>query len=309
MIDLHTHTIYSDGNLTPSELIGKAKEVGLTALSLTDHDNVDGIKEALEEGQKLGIEVIPGIEFTSYDKLDRESHLLGYFIDYQNLKLKEILAIYKKNREKRAYQVAEKLSQIGYLLEVADIKKFCLGAIASPAIARGVIENPANRKKLIQDFGQIPSIAAFIPAFLTRGKPGYVRNTALEPQEVINYIHKFGGLAVLAHPCWNLVTEENGKLLFDRGKELKKLVEYGLDGLEVWAHRGTEKATRECVDYFSSVAKKYNLLMTGGSDYHGYPGLGKDLGFKDFYLKIPYEVLEKLKAKKSNYQTPMVNGQ
>src|SRR3989304_8146355 len=126
------------------------------------------------------------------------------------------------------------------------------------------------------------------------GAPAYEPREALTPKEAIELIHKAKGIAVLAHPCLTLAKKEGNRLVFD-DKEFRQLVKAGIDAVEALAHRETEKDTKICVEHFTNLAKKYKLLVTGGSDFHGFGSAGKELGFANFYLKVPYSVLEDLK--------------
>lgn len=299
--DLHTHTIYSDGLLTPSELVKRAKEIGLSSISITDHDSITGLEEAISEGKRIDLEVIPGIELTAYDEKETEFHILGYLIDYQNEQLRENLEEFKKEREIRAEQVLANLNEIGFSVTMEEVKAFSKGVIVLPAIAQAVVANKNNQERLEKEFGTIPEVGTFIRAYLIVGKPAYVKRKSHTPQEIIGIIHRFGGLAVLAHPGWSIVSADSeGVFKFDERGDLNKLVNFGLDGVEVYAHRDQEEATRTCVEYFERAAKEKNLLLTGGSDFHGHKGLGKNLGYQDFYLKVPEQLVNILKdAKKA----------
>jgi predicted metal-dependent phosphoesterase TrpH len=172
------------------------------------------------------------------------------------------------------------------------------GTIVKPHIAHCVINKQENEDKLIADFGKIPTTGEFIEKYLNPDGLAYVAREAATPQEAIDLIHSAGGLAVLAHPCWNLTEKIKSRLVF-ADHWVKTLVDLGLDGIEVYAHRDTEVDTKKCVEHFEALAEKFHLVKTGGSDFHGFGSAGKQLGFKDFYLKVPYEVLTNLKKRKS----------
>lgn len=293
-IDLHTHTIHSDGALTPEELVKKAKETSLAAISIADHANTDGIDPAVKIGKKLEVEIVPAVEITSYPTPETEHHILGYFVDYKNEKFQKVLAEIRKTREERSKKVIKNLNDLGYQINFGDVKRVASGTIVAPHIAWSVISDRENHSKLKKEFGEIPDTGEFIRKYLVPGAPAYEPREALTPKEAIDLIHSVGGLAVLAHPCWTLVRKD-GDLAFD-DTEFGQLVKDGIDGVEAIAHRENEGDTKECVEHFTKLAKKYKLVITGGSDFHGFGSAGKNLGFEGFYLKVPYQVLEDLKS-------------
>mgnify|MGYP000008082065 CR=1 FL=1 len=298
-IDLHTHTVHSDGALRPEELVKKASELGLAAIAISDHENTDGLEEAIESGEKYGVEVVPAVEISSYPDPLTEHHILGYYIDYKDAGLQKIFKKLQDGREKRAKKVIDNLNKLGYQINFGDVKAAASGTIVQPHIAWSVITDLENRAKLKKDFGTVPDTGEFIRKYLIPGAPAYEARETLKPKEAVELIHKVGGVAAFAHPCWTTVTKENNKLVFD-DKKFEQLVKAGVDGVEVLAHRGSEEDTRECVEHFTALAEKYKLVVTGGSDYHGFGSAGKSLGFTDFYLKVPYRVLEELKLRHRN---------
>ena len=295
-IDLHTHTIHSDGALTPDELVKKAKEINLVTIAVADHENIDGIEAAERAGKKLGVEIIPAVEITSHPNPETEHHILGYFINYKDKKFLNELSKIQKIREERSKKVIKNLNGLGYLINFGDLRSATSGTIVAPHIAFSVITDVENHKKLKKEFGSIPTTGEFIQKLLIPGAAAYEPREALTPKEAVDLIHSVGGVAVLAHPCWTIAKKESGKLTFN-DMEFKNVVEVGIDGVEALAHRENEKDTRECVEHFTHLAKKYNLVVTGGSDFHGMGSAGKALGFSDFYLIIPYSILEELKKK------------
>ncbi|MEX0616963.1 MAG: PHP domain-containing protein [Candidatus Woykebacteria bacterium] len=298
-IDLHTHTIYSDGGLAPSQLVEKAKEIGLIVIAVSDHESTDGVDEAIRKGKKLGVEVVPAVEITSYPTPLTEHHILGYFVDCGNKNLQDELAKIRRVREERSKKVIEKLNSLGFQINFGDVKALSSGTIVAPHIAWSIVGDAENHKKLKKEFGQVPDTGEFIRKYLIPGAPAYVAREAMTPKEAIDLIHEAGGIAVVAHPCWTLVEKKEGKLEFDDAG-FGDLVEDGIDGVEALAHRENEEDTKKCVEHFSKLAEKNNLVVTGGSDFHGFGSAGKNLGFVDFYLKVPYEILENLKLRIHN---------
>ncbi len=295
-IDLHTHTIYSDGGLTPNGLIVKAKEIGLKAVAIADHDNVAATEVALIKGAELGIEVVPAIELTAYVNEDTDFHILGYFINQRDRNLRDKLETYQKEREEKSKKVVANLNKLGFKIDFQEVKKLAKGTIAQPHLAYIIVNKAENSEKLIKEFGEVPSTGEFIREYLATGAKAYEPRSAASPQEAIELIHIAGGVAVLAHPCWNLTKKDGNKLVFD-DSWIEKLVKMGLDGIEVYAHRENKEDTEKCIEHFEKLADKMKLVKTGGSDYHGFGSAGKDLGFDDFYLKIPTSVLEDLRSR------------
>ncbi len=296
-VDLHTHTIHSDGALTPEELVREAKKLNLAAVAIADHENTQGIDEAISVGKKLGVEIVPAVEITSYSDPLTEHHILGYFINYKDRDFQKTLSEIRKVREERSKKVVKNLNSLGYEINFGDLKALASGTIVAPHIAWVVINDPVNRGELKKEFGGTPDTGEFIRKYLVPGAAAYEPRKALTPREAVGLIHKVGGLAVLAHPCWTMVKKEAGRLSFDDEK-FGEVVKAGLEGVEALAHRETEADTKKCIEHFTKLAKKYKLRISGGSDFHGFGSAGKDLGFEGFYLNIPYSVLEELKGKK-----------
>jgi hypothetical protein len=242
--DLHTHTNYSDGIFTPAELVRRAKQKGLQYIAVTDHDNVEGIAEAVETGKEAGIEIIPGVELSTEYK-GREVHILGYFFDYHNEELLEYLREFRILRRERAEKIVHKLNAMNIPLKFADVVDKVEGnvSIGRPHIAFALIEN-----NYINNYYE-----AFIK-YIGDGKPAYEKKKNLPTHEAIKLITKTGGLSFVAHP---------GKAI--RDDALIEIIEQGIDGIEV-IH---PSHSPEYVNYFQDFASQYFLLESGGSDFHG----------------------------------------
>lgn len=289
-IDLHTHSTASDGALTPKELVKKAKRTGLSALAITDHDQVGGVDEGLETGKEFQLEVIPGIEITSYLNIKQKScefHILGYFIDYNNKALLDYLKKVNKGRVERAKKMVNALSKMGFDIDWTAVRIKAQGAVGRPHIAKAVMEAEKNLQKLEKDFGYMPTVSDFIGEYLVSGKPAYFEKWACNPQQAVSLIKKCKGVPVLAHPCYD-IPEGNEKLI-------KKFKKWGIIGLEAIYPYKNIQASKEKSKYFTKMAEKYNLLITGGSDYHGTESLGAGLGILNWGLEVPYQLLEDLK--------------
>jgi len=242
--DLHTHTNYSDGKFTPSELVRKAKSSGLNYLSITDHDNVDGLDEAIETGKEIGLEVIPGVELSS-DYKGREVHILGYFFDYKNPELLEYLISFRKLRLERAEKIVNKLNNLKIPIKMDEVLDKVKGntSIGRPHIAFALIDG-----NYIHNYYE-----AFVK-YIGDGKPAYEKKKNIETKEAIKLISKAGGVSFVAHPGKNI-----------RDEALIEIIEQGIDGIEV-IH---PSHSPDYVTYFQDFASQYFLLESGGSDFHG----------------------------------------
>lgn len=255
--DLHLHTTYSDGTFSVKELLERAKKNGMSGISITDHDTMDGIEEGIEESKKIGVDFIPGIEFScSLEGL--EIHILGYFLDIHCEKLKIKLEKLKEARDERNIKIVKKLNDRGLKITLEDIKKEAVGNIVS----RAHICNAMMNKGYVYSKGE-----AF-KQYLGRTGSAYVEKRDSNPIEIIKLIKECGGISSLAHPIF--ICESREKI----EKLLEKLIDAGLDGIETNYSSYTSKEKK----YFSKLADKYNLLKTGGSDFHGENRIGVDIG-------------------------------
>ncbi|MBS4023434.1 MAG: PHP domain-containing protein [Dethiobacter sp.] len=241
--DLHIHTTASDGLLTPQEVVASAARLGLHAISVTDHDTVDGLKEAVQAAEKTSLEVIPGIELSTEHR-DKEIHILGYYIDINNYELSLLLAALQKSRAGRAEKMVEKLESLGKNIEMKSVSRIAgRAAPGRPHIARALLER-----------GYVKNMKQAFDELIGHQGPAYVERFKLTPQEAINIIKKAGGVAVWAHPG---LTGDNSLL--------KEFLCSGLQGLEVYHPEHSWHA----VSRYRSLAREWGLLVTGGSDYHG----------------------------------------
>ncbi|TSD03087.1 MAG: PHP domain-containing protein [Parcubacteria group bacterium Athens0714_16] len=297
LIDLHVHTTASDGDYSPEEIVKKAKEAGLSAIAISDHDSVGSIEKAIHAGNKIGVEVVPAVELTTYwsKKDNKEFHILGYYFDYKNEELLSVLEKCQRSREDRAKKIVEKLNELGFVITYEEVDELAKGSIGMPHVADVAIKKIENKKKFIDIFGKIPDVKEFIHEFMIIGKPAYTKKYAIEPFDAIDLIHKMGGgVAVLAHPCWDVP--------FGDESIIKQFADWGIDGIEAIQGRETKEESEKYIKYFSEMARKYNLIITGGSDFHsdkdGKPGGDRGLGLLKWNMKIPYEILKNLQNKK-----------
>jgi predicted metal-dependent phosphoesterase TrpH len=275
-VDLHIHTNFSDGVFTPSEVVDYAVKMKLAAISITDHDSVDGIEEALSAAKNKGLEVIAGIELscTAGEEPGNEIHILGYHIDYKSQKLKNVLEEFKEVRRQRAREIYEKLKAGGVALKNTDFfEKAGNRAIGRMHFAKALVEEKF-----------VSGVREAFQRYLAQGKPAYVSKKVLTAQDGIKLILEAGGIPVMAHPYYAHYGDKNMML---------SLVKAGLMGIEAWHSKHPESAVKK----FLSMAQEYDLIVTGGSDCHGPfkkdpPIMGR--------IRIPYSVVEKLEEIKSN---------
>lgn len=272
-IDLHTHSHFSDGSMSPTDLVKLAKECSLKAISLTDHDTIDGLDEFMEAGRRYGIEVIPGIEFSVVST--GETHILGYNIDYKYEEFYSALDRVKKLRLENNVRTQNALQALGFDVTVEDVRKISpVGNIGRAHFAR-----------VMADKGYASSVKEAFALYLDKGKPGYNSLRLLTPEDAITLIKNAGGKAYLAHLH---LTKMEGKELEDY---LIRLKEAGLDGIEGYY----TEYTPEMQDTYQALAKKYGLLLSGGSDFHGANKPHIKLGEGYGNLKIPYSLVQNLK--------------
>ncbi len=247
--DLHIHSTESDGELTPTAIIKEAERIGLDAISITDHDCVEGVTEALLAAKNKKVTVIPGIEFSTIYK-KQEVHILGYYIDIANRKLREETSFIIEERKTRAKKIIVKLKKLGIHLSYNRVQELAGGnVIGRPHIALAMIEK-----------GYINSLQqAFTPDYFDNNGRAYVSRYKMSPKSAIQLINEANGVAVVAHPglCYG------GFGL--KEVDLKALTKDGLEGIEVYH---SAQSNEQKISYLQ-IAKKFNLLITGGSDFHG----------------------------------------
>ncbi len=274
-VDLHLHTTASDGVKSPSEMVRYAKSKGLQAISITDHDTVEGLEEALAEGEKIGFEVIPGVEISA-EHSPGSMHLLGYFIDIHYPPLCEKLRYLQKARAERNPKMVEKLNQLGVHITYEDVIKASGGGqIGRPHFAQVLIEK-----------GYVKNFQEAFERYLKKGAPAYVEKIRFSPSEAIHFINEAKGVAVLGHPN-TLGLNGYGEL----ENLILSLVKEGLKGIEVYY---PEHSSSEVAQY-QDLAKKHGLAMTGGTDYHGIEKESLDVGIGRGEMRLPYSMVEALK--------------
>ncbi|MCZ7556306.1 MAG: PHP domain-containing protein [Bacteroidia bacterium] len=252
-VDLHTHTYYSDGALSPRELVLRAHEVGIGTLSITDHDNIDGIEEALGVAGDFGIEIIPGVELSS-TLGTKDIHILGYMFDPSNKEFRETLSFLKRERFIRAERIVRKLNNLDLPLDFDIVLEHAgQGAVGRPHIAAAML-----------DEGLTKDYAEAFESYIGESGPAFEPKYKISPEDAVEIIANAGGVSILAHPGW-YVSEH----------DLSYLIHAGIDGVEV-VHPAHDMHR---VRFYRGIASEYFLLESGGSDFHGgkrndYPNFG-----------------------------------
>lgn len=280
-IDLHVHSTASDGSLTPEEVVQLAVESQLSAFALTDHDTLAGIKAAQVAAEQVAekgnsIEVIPGTEISAaYDKKD--IHILGLFIDPDNQVLNKELNNARLERDRRNEKMASNLQKAGIDITVEKMRE----------VDRDAVLTRAHFAKYMVAHGYVKTNQDAFTKYLNSDSPYYVPREYLKPEEAIGLIHQAGGLAILAHPLLYKYSLEGVEKL------VAYLVDFDLDGLEVIysANMGFDEGR------LRHIANKYNLSITGGSDFHGSAKPNIKLGVGKGNIRVPYSILEDLKEK------------
>ncbi|RJX24671.1 MAG: PHP domain-containing protein [Dethiobacter sp.] len=269
-VDLHIHTTFSDGLLNPCQVVAEANKKGMAAIGITDHDTMRGVACAETAGKKYGLEIIPGVELsTSYE--DKEPHLLGYYCDPENPQLHKILKDVSTSRHERMVKMVDKLKNLGIDIQIEEVLEK----------ARGDMLGRPHLALVICQKGYCRTPAEVFAKYIGNNCPAYVERYRLSLQEALNLVRGAGGIPVLAHPG-----------LYKADELIPSMVRMGLLGIEAFhpEHRIIDRCR------YLKMAGKYNLLITGGSDYHG-----KDMGSSGFIgtVRLDYKYLDKLKELKS----------
>jgi len=274
MIDLHTHSTASDGKFSPAELVRHAQAMGIKVIALTDHDTLSGLEEASEEAARVGIEFIPGIEISAEND-PGTLHMLGYFIDPSDAELVETLSWLRGGRDDRNHIILAKLAELGCPLEWDDVANLAGGeSMGRPHIAMAMV----NR-------GYVATFKDAFDRYLGKGAAAYTDRDKMTPEVATERIRSAGGLPVLAHPQTLSLTDDELSDLVGR------LASMGLAGVEAYYYSHSEEETA----FYMTLARKYGLIVTGGSDFHGPGMIETRLGVGRGNMDIPNSVADDLK--------------
>jgi predicted metal-dependent phosphoesterase TrpH len=246
LIDLHLHTTASDGRLSPAQLVARAKSAGLTTISVTDHDTVAALAEVTEVAAVAGIRVVSGIEITAVDE-GRDVHMLGYFFDPDSAPLGSVLEHQRALRVARVREIGERLATLGLVIDVVWVLR---AGAARPGSSVG---RPQVARELVRA-GYVKSVQEAFDKWLATGRPAFISRTGPSPAVIVDAIHEAGGVASMAHPG---VTR--------RDELIGPLAEHGLDAIEVYH----SDHSPEDQQHYQRIARRRNLLVSGGSDFHG----------------------------------------
>ncbi|MEA3337851.1 MAG: PHP domain-containing protein [Chloroflexota bacterium] len=274
-IDLHCHTTASDGIHSPETLVRLAQEIGLRTIAVTDHDSTEGLARALEAGETYGVEILPGVEL-SCDVPDGEQHMLGYFVNYRDPAFQAELSRLREGRVGRAEGMAQRLTELGHPVSFERIQELAGdGAIGRPHVAQALVEA-----------GHVDSKAEAFEKLIGRQGPAYVERARLTPVNACRLIRQAGGVPVFAHPY---IVTRGGQVIEPAPVEqsLPELVGAGLAGLEVYYPR----YSTNLIGKLLRLARQYDLIATGGSDFHGAGVAGAPLGS----IYVPAKCLTSLK--------------
>jgi predicted metal-dependent phosphoesterase TrpH len=256
-IDLHTHSNHSDGSLSPRRLVELARERGLRAIALTDHDTISGVAEAVAAGRELGVEVVPGVEISA-QFTPGTMHILGYYISFTQSPLVAALQRLQRARAHRNPKIIDRLLSLGLEITRTEVESLAGGQVGRPHIAQALV----NR-------GYVANLDEAFDLYLKKGAPAYVEKFRFSPRQSIDIIRSAGGLAALAHP-YTIGVEDPENLT----RLLQELQNAGLEGIEVFYPEHSEEMTA----HYREIASELGLLCTGGSDFHGDFKDGSSLG-------------------------------
>ena len=257
--DLQSHSLHSDGEFEPAAVVRAAAAAGVELLALTDHDSVAGVEEALAAGPEAGVKVIPATELSSVDEAYEELHILGYLIDHRDAALGAILEDLRGDRERRVLAMADRLREIGFELDDSELRRRSAAGdpLGRPHLAHAILDHPANAQRLADE--GIAGLRELFPAYLVPGVPTYVARTRPTVAEAIELIHDAGGVAVWAHPFWDVQEPATVRAMLERFAGL------GMDGVEAFYPSYTQAQ----VELLCAIADELDLLSTGSSDFHG----------------------------------------
>ena len=294
--DLQSHSVHSDGALAPPAVVQAAAAAGVELLALSDHDTAAGVPEAAEAAAAAGIELVPATEITSIYQGQQDLHVLGYLIDPLDPTLVRTLERSRSDRERRADAMAAALRELGFELDDAALSaRAAQGkSIGRPHLAQAVVSQPANRERLTAE--GLLDATAFLVAYLIEGRPAFKEREAPSVEEAIELVHGAGGVAVWAHPFWDIEPAPDVLEAIDRFRAA------GLDGVEVFYVTHTHEQTQLLVDRCAELG----LLTTGSSDFHGpeHHTFSKFRAFRDLRPRRPRSARSRVEGRRSRAGRP-----
>ena len=260
--DLQSHSTHSDGALPAAEVVQRAADAGVQLLALSDHDTISGVAEAIEAGERLGVRIVPAVEISAVDEgapVGRELHILGYDIDHTGPPMTDSLVGFLADREKRTLRMRDGLREAGFELDETEIEQRIAEGkpIGRPHLAGAVLKAPANAQRLADE--QIDDVGSLIRGYLIEGRPAFRLRETPTVAEAVEAIHAAGGVAIWAHPFWDIEDQAEVLETIDRFRAL------GMDGVEAFYVTHAEAQTRLLAERCAEL----DLLTTGSADYHG----------------------------------------
>ncbi len=283
MIDLHVHTNMSDGTLSPREVVHRAANRGLRAIAITDHDTVAGVRPAMEAGIEVGVEVVPGVEMSS-NWPGGILHMLGFFMDPNHPVLVRSLDYLRKGRQERIPKILAKLNEQDVYITLDEVERVAVGGVPGRPHVASIMVQKGHVRRLQEAFDR----------YLRRGAPAYVEKVKLGPGEAIRVIKTAGGIPVLAHP--HSLNEDDPDRL---EATIAALASEGLEGIEAYYPRHTRQQTGS----YLQLAAKFDLVVTGGTDFHGANKPETELGVFPGQSPLPCSILENLKERRDSRRT------
>ena len=293
-IDLHIHTTKSDGKLTPKEVIDEAYKNGVSVIAIADHDTTEAYtKELFSYAQSKKVKLISAVEIST--KINKAGiHVLGYDFDLNNIEMQEKLYKIRNARHEYLHNVAKKLNQLGYYLNVEELDK--IDAVTKAHIALDIINNKKNKEKLLHNFKHIPNKGEFIETIMNENCPAYVKKQTVTPKEATEIIRIAKGKVVLAHPV-AYVHEDN---LTDNDilNIIREMKPDGIEAFYLYVDRNNNKIDE--MKKWNKFAKENNLFVTAGSDFHNFDNIRPEIGFKNTNFVLEDEVINEILENLSN---------
>jgi hypothetical protein len=260
--DLQSHSTHSDGSLPAAEVVARAADAGVELLALSDHDTVSGVSEAIATGRELGITVVPAVEISAIDagaKVPRELHILGYMIDHEGAGISKRLEEFLADREARTLRMAQALKDVGFELDEAEIQQRIAEGkpIGRPHLAAAVLSAPGNADRLAAE--QIDDVGSLIRGYLIEGKPAFRLRETPTVEEAVEAIHEAGGVAIWAHPFWDV--DDPAEVI----ESINRFNALGIDGIEAF-YVSHDQAQTELI---AARCAELGMLTTGSADFHG----------------------------------------
>jgi len=280
MIDLHVHTTASDGTFSPEEVVRRAAEKNLSAIAITDHDTTAGIQPAQDEGVRTKIEVVSGIEISSHWG-NGILHILGYFLQLDHPELVKTLHFLQRGRHERIPKILSKLNKHGIHVSLSEVESELSGGVPGrPHVANAMVKK-----------GYVKNIQEAFDVYLRKGAPAYIEKVKLSPAEAVSLVARTAKICVLAHPY---TLNAGSPIVLE--EIVRRLMSYGLGGIEAYYPEHTAEQTRTFLD----LASKLNLAISGGSDFHGSNKPEIEMGVLPGIGALPHSVLSELKRRACN---------